>query len=261
MIQVSTSVRGRATRAPGFDTGWRLLPWSLIQVVERGAYRVAHADGAELLEAGDLWFVPGGCRHRHVVVGSDPVVTAWWQGDVRIHAAIDPLAGLGRMRFFRRAAHSRLGRALRVVIAQPTDDLVAGLVDQARVLTLVAELARALGAEIPASSPVVATTLAPVFRFVDANLHLPLERHELAARAGLAASRFHELFLAATGVAPMAWVRQRRLALAADLLTGTDLGMAEIAQRSGFCDAFHLNKRFRAAYGIPPTAFRRSARG
>jgi transcriptional regulator GlxA family with amidase domain len=100
---------------------------------------------------------------------------------------------------------------------------------------------------------------APVFRFIDMHLHLPMSRGELAARAGLSPSRFHARFVQLTGVSPMAWVRQRRLARAAGLVESGTMGMAQIAEQVGLCDAYHLNKLFRAVYGVPPSTMRRQA--
>ncbi len=209
--------------------------------------------------AGSLWFVPLGCRHRHAVDGRLPVETAWWHGEVRLHGALDVFASHGAPRLLPGGLRSETGQALQRLLDLSVRPGLVGILDgQAHMSALAAALASAVGGapETPA-----AATLAAVFRFVDANLHLPLNRSELAARAGLSPSRFHEVFLAVTGDAPMAWVRRRRLARAAGLLAGTSLGMAEIARRVGLCDPYHLNKRFRAAYGLPPTGFRRQAQG
>jgi transcriptional regulator GlxA family with amidase domain len=194
-------------------------------------------------------------------VGDGVVETVWWQGEVRLHGAVDAFAACGAPRVWPGGWHGPIGQALRAQLEQPPSGHLAGrIAAQAQAMHLAAVLAvevlqPSADMDLPA-----AAALAPVFRFVDANLHLPLSRSELAARAGLAPSRFHEVFLDATGDPPMAWVRRRRLSRAAELLAGTTLGMAEIASRVGLCDAYHLNKRFRAAYGMPPTRFRARAR-
>ena len=41
-----------------------------------------------------------------------------------------------------------------------------------------------------------------------------------------------------------------------DLLE-SKLSMSEIAEKYGFCDQFHLSRRFRQRLGITPTAFRK----
>lgn len=258
-VTVSGQAVHRVRRQPGFTTGWRTLPWLTVQAVVSGTYRLDHAAGCERLPAGSLWFIPVGCRHCHAVEGGRAVETAWWHGEVRLHGALDAFAACGAPRIWPDGWSGRLGMALRALLeGQASTDLADRLETQARTTHLAATLAGELITEVGTDAP-AAAALAPVFRFVDANLHLPLTRPELAARAGLAPSRFHEVFLAAVGEAPMAWVRRRRLARAAELLAGTTLGMAAIAGRVGLCDAYHLNKRFRAAYGMPPTRFRKHA--
>lgn len=260
-VTVSGHAVHRVRRQPDFTTGWRTLPWLTVQAVISGTYRLDHAAGTEQLPAGSLWFIPVGCRHRHSVQGDRVVETAWWHGEVRLHGAIDAFAACGAPRIWLGGWNGRLGVALRGLLAGPAStDLAGRLEAQSRTTHLAATLAGELRTSVGSGMDApAAVALAPVFRFVDANLHLPLTRPELAARAGLAPSRFHELFLAAIGEAPMAWVRRRRLARAAELLAGTTLGMAAIAGRVGLCDAYHLNKRFRTAYGMPPTRFRQQA--
>ncbi|MBN8524824.1 MAG: helix-turn-helix transcriptional regulator [Planctomycetes bacterium] len=194
------------------------------------------------------------------MAGRQPAETAWWQGTVRMHSGmVDAFAACGVARKLPGGLAGPIGAAFRRVLDLPSGVGPAAVLEgQARVAALLAAVARVLGLE--EGGPDVAA-LAPVVRFVEANLHLPLSRRELAARVGLAPSRFHEIFLAATGLPPMAWVRRRRLETAAGLLAGSTLGMADIAQRVGMCDAYHLNKRFRAAYGMPPTRFRRQVGG
>ncbi len=185
--------------------------------------------------------------------------TAWWHGTAYHHGAIDLFAGSGAPRLLAGGLECVLGRAFIATLSTGTGGDVANQLDaQAKATALTAALVKAVGATTEAPALAV---LAPVFHFIDSNLHLSFSRAELAAQAGLGASRFHALFLTATGTAPMTWVRKRRLARAADLLVGTSLGMAAIAERVGLCDAYHLNKRFRTAYGLPPTAFRRQATG
>ena len=258
-VQVGHTTFGRGRREPGFATPWRVLPWLIVQGVEAGCYRIDHPSGSDLLPAGTAWCVPADCRHRHAVDGRQAVLTSHIHLTIRLPGGVDPLAGLAAPRILPRAMEGGLGSALRAVVTTPRRTGLAGtLAHQARLAQLASAVIEALGDALPPLRS--AGVLDPVFAWIDANLHLPFERGELAARAGLAPSRFHERFLAATGEPPMAWVRRRRLARAAELLGGTDLGMAAIAGRTGFCDAFHLNKRFREAYGMPPTAFRRQAR-
>jgi AraC-like DNA-binding protein len=92
--------------------------------------------------------------------------------------------------------------------------------------------------------------------FVSARLEVKIDIAELAVNFGYSSSHFFRVFRRTFGASPHAYVMRRRLTLARDLLAGTDLCLAEIALRSGFCDQSHLSRRFRQFAGLPPRAFR-----
>jgi AraC-like DNA-binding protein len=254
-IQVDHAGFGRGLRPPGFATAWRTLPWLVVQAVESGCYRIDHAGGSTRLPAGTVWLVPAGCRHRHAAAGGGAVMSHHVHLLIRLRGTLDPCAGLGAPRLFADALGTPLGRALHAAATAPCGGGPGDLLRRhARLAALAAELAVHLGDEL-VGDPAL-ERLAPALAFIDAHLHLPLSRGELAARAGCSVSRLHQLFRAATGQAPQAWIRRRRLERAAALIAGGSLGMAAIAARCGFCDQFHLNKRFRRAYGQAPTRWR-----
>lgn len=259
-ILVSRTTCGRGTRRADFATPWRSMPWMLVQLVESGAYRLDLPAASHHLPSGTLWIIPPNCRHRQRVVGTAPIMTTHMHLIVRRADGSDLAAGLGAPRILPRMLGSPLAVALRAAVdaAQATRDTATELVAQAALHALAAEVVRALGSDLAGTTADPA--LSAAFAWAEASLHLPIAHRDLAARAGLSPSRFHARCLAATGLPPLGWVRRRRLERAAELVVGSDLGMAAIALRCGFCDPFHLNKRFRAAYGVPPTEFRRRER-
>jgi AraC family transcriptional regulator of arabinose operon len=64
-------------------------------------------------------------------------------------------------------------------------------------------------------------------------------------------------FRAERGTTPMAYVWDRRVALAVDLLASTGLPLAAVAERCGFRTAHHFSRRVRQATGQPPGLLRR----
>lgn len=78
----------------------------------------------------------------------------------------------------------------------------------------------------------------------------------MAAAAGLGRSRFCELYVQQRGISPGAFIRAERLARARELLSVTDLGVAEIATQVGFADATVFGRFFRTATGLTPSAWR-----
>lgn len=78
----------------------------------------------------------------------------------------------------------------------------------------------------------------------------------LAQAVGLRTSHFHELFRRATGQTPRARLQALRVAHARALLLRSDLGVAAIAQQSGFCDQAALTRAFRQRLGETPARYR-----
>jgi AraC family transcriptional regulator len=96
--------------------------------------------------------------------------------------------------------------------------------------------------------------------FIEANLDMPLTVIDMAAHTGLSASHFSRAFSATLKMSPHAYLMTRRLTRAQQLLTSSNVSLAEIALMTGFADQSHLCRRFRETIGVPPSVFRRQYR-
>ncbi len=83
---------------------------------------------------------------------------------------------------------------------------------------------------------------------------------ELAKIAGMSRARFAERFNSQVGQAPIAYLTTWRLMKARQLLRDSDLATAEIAARCGYASLPSFTRRYKAAFGIGPGAFRRRTR-
>ena len=93
---------------------------------------------------------------------------------------------------------------------------------------------------------------------VAAHAFEPLSLSSLAAVAGLSPYHFARQFSARFGLAPMAFVRARRVALAARRLTGpTPPTLVELAFDVGFESQEGFTRAFRRAFGVSPGRYRR----
>jgi AraC family transcriptional regulator len=99
-------------------------------------------------------------------------------------------------------------------------------------------------------------TLARLMEHIEANIDSTLSMPALAQLAGLSTSHFARCFRKSVGVPPHSYVKQRRVARARELLSATDLPVAEIALVLGFSDQSHFTRRFREITGVPPGAWR-----
>ncbi|WP_308296302.1 helix-turn-helix transcriptional regulator [Streptomyces sp. ISL-96] len=78
----------------------------------------------------------------------------------------------------------------------------------------------------------------------------------LAAKTGVSRANLARRFTALVGQPPMTHLRERRLALAADLLREPDATLATVADRVGFSNAFALSAAFKREHGISPSEYR-----
>ena len=85
-----------------------------------------------------------------------------------------------------------------------------------------------------------------------------LSTAQMADAVSLSASWFSRVFRNTTGMTPHQWQLNKRVDQARDLLTGSDLSVADIADRLGFSDQAHLTRSFRQIVGETPASWRRS---
>ncbi|MBR1608080.1 MAG: helix-turn-helix transcriptional regulator [Kiritimatiellae bacterium] len=82
----------------------------------------------------------------------------------------------------------------------------------------------------------------------------------IAERAGMAPKSLEAAFKAVLCTSDAGFVAAQRLAVARKKLETTDATISAIAQECGFCDHSHFTKAFRARWGLPPGAYRKSFR-
>jgi len=98
-----------------------------------------------------------------------------------------------------------------------------------------------------------------VLEFIEDTLGQPIKLRELAALAGISARHFERAFRQSTGSSPHAYVMNRRLHMARDLLIHQpELPIDQIAVRSGFSSSSHFSSAFRRRTGLTPTEFRKT---
>ncbi|MFI5843104.1 GlxA family transcriptional regulator [Catenuloplanes sp. NPDC051500] len=112
---------------------------------------------------------------------------------------------------------------------------------------------------LPTTGP-MPDSLAPLLDWITAHLCRPLTIEDMAAHAGLSPRTLTRHFTDQLGVSPGRWLLDRRIASTRALLEETDLPVGAIAARVGLSSAVNLRRRFRAALGTTPAAYRDSFR-
>lgn len=112
-------------------------------------------------------------------------------------------------------------------------------------------------AEPPAALPEpVVAMMAHVHDRWSAGVAVTVPLSRLAGAAQVSASTLCRTFRRQFGVSPVAALELLRLARAEPLLWQSNLPIQAIATQCGFADGYHFARRFRAVYGVAPTAFR-----
>jgi AraC-like DNA-binding protein len=88
----------------------------------------------------------------------------------------------------------------------------------------------------------------------------PWSLEDLAKEVGLSRSMLAERFHAYVGTPPMQYLARWRMQLAASLLSGTSLTLAEVAERVGYGSEAALSRAFKRLVGAAPSAWREGVR-
>jgi AraC family transcriptional regulator len=98
-----------------------------------------------------------------------------------------------------------------------------------------------------------------VLDHIEDTLGQPIKLREFSVLAGISARHFERAFRQSTRVSPHAYVMQRRLHIARDLLINQpELTIEHVALRLGFSSSSHFSSAFRRWTGVTPTNFQKT---
>jgi AraC-like DNA-binding protein len=90
---------------------------------------------------------------------------------------------------------------------------------------------------------------------IDRDFAEPLDLDSLAHTAGLSKFHFHRLFSATYGITPAAYLSERRVERAQDLLRSANLTVTEVCHAVGFSSLGSFSSRFKEVVGETPRQF------
>jgi len=92
-------------------------------------------------------------------------------------------------------------------------------------------------------------------RVMTEQLNRPLRVADLARAVKLSPSGFAHAYRRITGRSPMTTLRDMRIASVRRHLESTDMTLEQIAELTGFADAFHLSRTFKKVVGVSPKKY------
>ena len=110
----------------------------------------------------------------------------------------------------------------------------------------------------PALDPELVRALEKTRRYMEEHLDEALTIRVLSRYACLSATAFKEGFRCLYGLPAHAWLRQRRMERAAQLLRGSSLSVLGVAQSVGYGSASQFTAAFRRQYRMTPAAYRKN---
>tara|TARA_B110000977_G_C10888035_1_gene420250 strand:- start:52 stop:837 length:786 start_codon:yes stop_codon:yes gene_type:complete len=93
-------------------------------------------------------------------------------------------------------------------------------------------------------------------REIDTRLSVRPDYQAVAECLGMSYENFRKRFSRMSGEAPGRYAARVMNERAVNLLRKTNLGVGQIADALGYCDAFHFSKQFKQHNGLSPRAFR-----
>jgi AraC family transcriptional regulator len=95
---------------------------------------------------------------------------------------------------------------------------------------------------------------------IETNLGAVVRVADIARVAQLSPSHFTRAFRASFGRSPHAYITQRRLECAMDMMLSTREPLCQIAVVCGFCDQAHFSRHFHRRFGMTPRLWRHQQR-
>jgi AraC family L-rhamnose operon transcriptional activator RhaR len=244
-------------------------------IVLKGSCRHSHAQGEQIIGKGDAFLMRPGAWHAYRQCRSLSLYNCCFDAGIlgrELGWMIDD-PNLGRLLWSIPLSPAHSGM---VAVHLPDSELIACLriLDNLCALTradvlnyrpdrvgLLVQLLGAMARHLP--PPEILTqptrphpaTLAAL-KLIDDDPTREWSLESLAAHVHANPDYLARTFSAVAGLPPMAYLRRRRLEMATALLANSEHPVGEVGNRVGWPDASYFTRRFRAEFGLSPSAYR-----
>jgi AraC family transcriptional regulator len=231
-------------------TEWLAAETYKFVFVGEGRYAIEFGDGELSVAPGQFLVVNPHTEHRHVGLSGAKLLV-----EIRIEAMAAAAAALGRTRPPRFRQLRASDGLIRAWVREWAADAEAGA--SVAAADVVAGLALRL-IELQLGRPRfrAGAAVAKAVALIEERFAERLTLDELAAAAGMERFAFSHAFRQETGLAPCAYLRERRLAAAAAVLEARQQRIIDVAFGCGFGSVSSFNRAFRVAFGVTPSRYR-----
>lgn len=256
-----------ASRGEGIMNGRihiKTVPYCIAVIPVVGKYEVVTQGKSVIINTGEALLTPSNIPLKFIHNG-DPkrkylMKMKWVHFHFSVYGAMDFTSMLEMPLKLGIAKSAKFGELIdQLLLLQNAEKGIAGLAIRGelgfRLLSLVCSVSKPKNDALAFLEG--SQRLKPVLDHMKRNLSVKTDVAKLAKLANLSPSRFHAVFRGITGSGPMEYQRKLRLNLAFRLLMTTDDKLKSIAEKTGFCNEFHLSREFKRNYGKSPKEYRR----
>ncbi len=223
----------------------------------RGKGRVVINGKETIILPNMCFFLPANCPHEYYTIG-DLWETHWISFDGYVCEKLLKTLGLDIPQVFTFLQIDSLEEIFQKIYtilssSKPSRDYVAS----GYLYEFLLELHRLATETDAGTKKNKSKSLIPVLSYIDEHFTEDIELKVLASIAGVTpqclCSKFKKSFL----LRPVEYIAKKRIQLARNLLTSTNMSVAEIAEKVGYPDKSYFSLTFKKNEGISPTEYRK----
>ena len=258
LLELACAALREAVRSSSYrwDNSSRTQGGAILQYTWSGEGRLQHAESMQTCGPGQALLMLEGDRTKYFYPkeASEPWEFTW----VNFSGAGNVVAEMIRQ-------HGG------VVTMDPKGDAIAamntiarlyetkGFQDRYHTCEMLSRLLCSLGRELSGTRTEGAIPVRQAIAYLRDHHRRPINIKEVAAGFSVSREHFSRIFRTETGMTPAHYLHDLRLKTAQQLLHGTNMPVAAIAESSGFGSASHFCRSFKTAYGQSPQRFRSAA--
>lgn len=211
-------------------------------------------EGSEtLMKKGEFVIYPPGVKQRYSFMEGTAVTTMWIHfSGTGVEELFEELGLRGGI--FRAALRAEAEHYFRKIIsANSLGTTTRKVAARGYLFNLLSALA---AEESDKNSAAYSGAVSQMIEYINLNWQKNISVRELAERVNLSESRTSHLFKEAVDKSIHRYIGDIKISAAKELLTNTELSVAEISSFVGFDDPLYFSRAFKSSVGVSPTEYR-----